>query len=256
VVVSRLDPQLANEDIWSFETASGRARRLTFDRGSDAEPVWSPDGTRILFASNRRGSFDLYQMTVGAMGQQEELLLSAPGSLSPRDWAIDGQIAYETYQRRLFLLSPGGGAKPRTLFTTGFAVDHVRVSPDRRWIAYSSNESGIDEVYVRPFLSAAPSVWQVSARGGTAPQWRSDEQELFYLGSNQTVMAVAVKSGSRFEAATPHPLFRVRGTQTMGRPLDSFAVTRDGRRFLINQPASGVSPPITVVVNWQSALKH
>jgi len=135
-------------------------------------------------------------------------------------------------------------------------VSHARISPDRRWIAYASLESGVDEVYVRPLSPTAQGKWQISVRGGIAPAWRMDGTELFYLGSDQTIMAVSVNAGTGFEASPPKALFRMQPTGVPGRPLDGFAVSRNGLRFLVNQPTSDIATPITVVVNWTKALRH
>jgi Tol biopolymer transport system component len=249
---------VGTEDIWTIETATGRARRLTFDDASDTEPVWSPDGARVLFASNRRGKFDLFWTLSDGSGK-DELLQALPGALQlyPRDWTVDGQLAYEASTPSLVFFPMSGlqSAGARSSLIVG-AVPHAKISPDRRWIAYASHESGVDEVYVRAFPLTAQGKWQISVRGGIAPAWRMDGTELFYLGSDQTIMAVSVNAGRSFEASRPKALFRIQPTGVPGRPLDGFAVSRNGLRFLVNQPTSDIATPITVVVNWTKSLRH
>jgi len=254
VALSRQDPRTGTDDIWTIETTTGQMRRLTFHDGWDTQPVWSPDGGRILFQSDRGGSFRMYQMRADGSGQGE--LVQNSEGLQPRDWAGDEQFAYEPSARRLVVLRTSNRPAADKSGLIDGAVDQVKASPGGRWIAYTLSQAGVDEVYVGPYHSPARGSWLVSTHGGIAPRWRADGQELFYLGADQTLMAMAVKSGRRFERSAPRPLFRIRPTDARGRPIDGFAVTRDGLRFLVNQPSSDTSTPITVVLNWASVLRH
>ena len=123
-------------------------------------------------------------------------------------------------------------------------------------MAYTSDESNVDEVYVRPYEAAPHGALPISVRGGSAPRWRGDGKELFYLAADQTIMAVSVSAGRGFERSSPRPLFRIRSTDARGRPIDGFDVSRDGLRFLVNQPSSDITKSITVVLNWPNLLRH
>jgi hypothetical protein len=150
-----------------------------------------------------------------------------------------------------------GDRKPVPVVHGPFSEDQAQISPNGRWIAYRSNESGKDEVYVRPFSpgsAAAGGKWQISEGGGWEPRWRRDSKELFYL-TDTKLMAVDVRSdGATFEAGVPKPLFEVRlGTTTL---RNRYVVSRDGRRFLMNLLAEETTtPPYTVVLNWAAGLK-
>ena len=165
-------------------------------------PVWSPDGARIVFASARGTPPNLYQKaSIGGGG--DELLLKSTSNNQPTDWSSDGQfIVYArmdpTTQWDLWLLPMSGGQdrKPVPLLQTEFNEHLGRVSPDGRWIAYVSDESGSNEVYVRPFRGPGPKR-RISANGGSEPKWRGDGKELFYLAADGSVIAVGVRAGPR-----------------------------------------------------------
>jgi len=254
VALSRQDSKAGTDDIWTIEVANGRMRRLTFDAAWDTQPVWSPDGNRILFQSDRLGSFSLFETMADGSGQNE--LVRNSSGLQPRDWTGDGPIAYESTARRLVLVGIDGPSTAGTRSAFDFGAQDLKVSPDRRWMAYTSDESNVDEVYVRPYEAAPHGALPISVRGGSAPRWRGDGKELFYLAADQTIMAVSVSAGRGFERSSPRPLFRIRSTDARGRPIDGFDVSRDGLRFLVNQPSSDITKSITVVLNWPNLLRH
>jgi Tol biopolymer transport system component len=263
LAVERVDPQTATPDLWLFDLVRTSSSRFTFDRESEAFPVWSPDGTRVAFASSREGPLNIYQKSSG--GGAEEPLLKAGENNYPTDWSPDGRfLLYATMKGDLWVLPLFGDRKPFPFSQTPFSKNWARFSPDGRWVAYQSNASGQNEVYVQPFRegtgAGSAATFQVSTNGGTDPQWRRDGKELFYMAPDRTLMAVDVKLGSTFEAGSPKPLFQ---TQAVVTPLvftvstpSSYTVSADGRRFLVNTLAEETAPtPIRVVLNWPAALR-
>ncbi|MBI4460255.1 MAG: PD40 domain-containing protein, partial [Acidobacteria bacterium] len=203
-----------NRDIWLLEAGRGVATRFTFHPGPDIEPLWSPDGSRVAIASNRDGQFELYQkLTAGS--SEEELLYRSTQPIAPFDWSSDGR--YLVYNvpvtpAQLWVLplagdpstGTGQGRKPFLFEKTDFVNTQAQISPDGRWIAYLSNESGRDEVYIQSFPKAGTKR-QVTANGGVQPRWRRDGKELFYIGMDQMLMAVAVKGEASLEIGGPTP---------------------------------------------------
>ena len=247
-----------NTDIWLLDLVRGGMTRLSFDTALDADPVWSPDGMRIAFSSNRTGTFDLYVKASNGSGA-EERLVNSPNLKQPQHWSSDGRwlVYYEVHPttgRDLWaadLTSPVHAS--RVIANTPAEEVLAQLSPDGRWVAYQTNESGRFEVVVQPFPDAGGK-WQVSTAGGVAPRWRADGKELYFLAPDATMMAVPVTAaGTSFAAGTPTALFRARvvdgGSIAANRP--QYAVARDGR-FLINQPVGeATAVPITLILNWQ-----
>jgi len=258
VAISRTDPNLTGSDIWILDTSS-RSSRLTFDPAVDTNPIWSPDGTQIVFSSNRLGTFDLYWKFASGAGN-DELLLKSDDTKFALDWSADGQfVLYQdigrTTQRDLWALPLFGDKKPVVVVQTNFNEVQGKFSPDGHWIAYVSDESGTLQVYVQNFPPAGGK-WMVSVNGGSMPRWRNDGKELFYLAPNNKLMAVSVKTnGDNFEAGNPQPLFDVRITLPV-TGATGYAVTRDGQRFLVNvQAQESSASPAVVVQNWPTLLK-
>jgi eukaryotic-like serine/threonine-protein kinase len=255
----RFDPYSGAGDIWLLEP-HGITSRFTFDPGYEWLPVWSPDGSRIVFSSNRNGPMDLYLRELSSSAP-ERLLLESRTQKLPTDWSRDGRfILYEDFQPNtnkpdLWVLPMSGDRHPMPFLQTPFEERQGQFSPDGRWIAYVSDESGRYEVYVQSF-PAAGAKRQISATGGTEPRWRRDGKELFYLGANGKLMAVQVKGDSGFEASVPKALFATPPLEPGGRLLSNYSVTADGERFLINSfPEQVMSTPITVVINWTAELR-
>jgi Tol biopolymer transport system component len=268
IAFERADPQnFSNRNIWIYDLARGVSTRFTFGTGWDANPVWSPDGSRIAFGGLRTGKFDIYQKASNLAGEDEVVFTSAAQKL-PSSWSPDGRFLLyyspvgATHVWVLPLDGTAANLKPFTFEQSEYFQAVGRFSPDGHWIAYQSNESGKDEIYVRPFGAASASgspspagtsiagKWMVSKDGGEVPLWRRDGKELFYLSPNGMAMAVDVNTTGVFQAGIPKPLFKV----TPG--LLYWDVTSDGKRFLMPAPlASNTSAPFTVVLNWQAALK-
>jgi len=237
-------------DVWIVDVARGTSRRLTFDAADDCNPAWSPDGRRIAFFSNRRGVREIYEKPANGSGDDELVLASEGEPLNLEDWSMDGRfLVYNSPVRGgnkndLFLLplSPAGERRPIPFLGTE-ALEHMgSFSPNGRWLAYRSAEAGQAEIYVRditPRGERGPGKWQISTGGGWAPRWRRDGRELFYT-SGSTIMAVAVvPDAPSFEAGAPQALFDVRMPE---QPSHRFDVTRDGRRFLVDEQLKPTEP--------------
>jgi dipeptidyl aminopeptidase/acylaminoacyl peptidase len=239
--------------------------RFTFDAASDVCPVWSADGSRIFFSSNRKdGKFDLYQKISTGAGN-DELLLDVEDNVFPDDW-ISGKsgefLLFEsdtlkTKYDLLVLPLTGENRKPYPFLQTEFNETHSQFSPDGRFVAYASDESGRAEVYVQTF-PASGGKWQISTGGGDAPQWRRDGRELFYLAPDKTLMAVPIAAGGSFEPGTPVALFATRiPTGSLTSDRNHLVVAADGQRFLVNNLVDeGNTSPITFVLNWAANLKR
>src|SRR5688572_11768275 len=200
----------------------------------------------------------LYQRAASGAGQDEALLKSDDSKL-PNDWSADGRfILYQTRTPTdLWVLPLSGEQKPFPFLQAEFSEGWGRFSPDGRWVAYTSNESGTWQVYVQSF-PASGGKWQVSTNGGTHPQWRRDGKELFYISADRKLMAVDVKGeGPTFDAGVPKALFELR-LQTLGlpRPGEVYVTAADGQRFLVTSaPEERITTPTTVVMNWTADLK-
>ncbi len=270
IAFERADPQnFVHHDIWLYDSVRGVTTRFTFDSGWDGNPVWSPDGSHIAFGGEKpdTGIFNLYQKTSDLAGE-EELLFKSEVHKIPSSWSADGRFLLffnPTGATHVWVLPLDGTAatrKPFQLEQSDFFQAVGRFSPDGHWIAYDSNESGKDEIYVRPFnaSSAAGSSptadtgvtgkWMVSKEGGSVPLWRHDGKELFYLSPNGMAMAVDVNTTGIFQAGIPKPLFKIPSGVVY------WDATSDGKQFLMPMPAAAnASSPLTVVLNWQAALK-
>src|SRR5215813_1080345 len=251
VVVARMDAKTRRQDIYVIDLTRGTESRLTFDPADDTLPIWSHDGNRIVWASNRTGTHQLYQKLASGVGQDEPLVQSdAP--LFPGSWSADGRfLLYGRTDPKsgddLWVLPLEGDRKPFPFLQTPFWETDAQFSPDGRWIAYRTNESGRSEVYVQTF-PVSGSRWQVSTNGGHHPQWRSDGKELFYCSTDGKLMAVDVKRGGAFEAGLPKTLFNLADAKVY---YPDYAATADGQRFLFVRKLQEGSPaPFSVVVNW------
>ena len=229
--------------------------RFTFDPADEFPLIWSPDGSRVVFNSRRKGQMDLYQKAADGSGT-EEVLLEDNRQKYPVSWSADGRfILYVSAGgptgNDLFVLPLSGDRKPIPFVNTQFNEAQGAFSPDGRWVAYVSNESGRNEVYVAPFPRPGGKR-QVSTAGGINARWRRDGTEIFYFAPDNKLMAAAVNGrGASFEVGVVKPLFQTSRTV----PRFQYAVTADGQRFLINTaPEQAASAPITVVVNWTAGV--
>jgi eukaryotic-like serine/threonine-protein kinase len=254
-----------NRDVWMIDMARGVPSRLTFDPGPDWTPVWSPDGSRIAFASGRNGTH-IYEKASSGVGS-DTLMFKSAGTEIPVSWSHDGRYIVFSRQKAAgatgvdtWLLTLTGEPKASPFIDSPFDKAQARISPDGRWIAYTTNDSGVYQIVVQSFPDPNLGRWQITAQGGIEPKWRRDGGELYYLAFDGNLMSVPVKeagAGRTFEAGTPTVLFQtplpVSRTQA---PRDRrYDVAPDGR-FLVSVPAaSSASAPVTVVVNWASSLE-
>ena len=224
--------------IWLIETGSGAATRLTFNGWNDLFPVWSPDGRRIAFASDRDGPYNLFVKPADGSGAESPLLRSALWDF-PADWSADGRLLLFTRRdprtkSDVWVLELGGTGAPRQLLGTRADELQPAFSPDARHLAYVSDASGRNEVYVQA-MPPTSAKWQVSVAGGFQPQWRSDGRELYYLAPDLRLIAVEVNpTAPVFAAGTPRPLFPTRSRRSNLKGEASYLVARDGSRFLVD----------------------
>jgi eukaryotic-like serine/threonine-protein kinase len=264
-----------NLDIWTIDLARGLRSRVTTDPQPQGFPVWSPDGTRIVFGNGSRGlegqqqKAALVQILVNGTSANETLIEAAaspsrpcgPGQciLIPTDWSRNGRFVLYTFSGTfpltsdIWALPMFGERKPVPVTQTEFRESLGTFSPDSQWIAYMSDETGELNVYVQPFLRAGRKE-RISPNGGRNPHWRADGKELFYLDASGAMTAVPIDTAEKLVAGLPKTLFPT-GVISMNQ---MYAVTRDGQRFLINtRPPNAAAPatPLNVVVNWTSTLK-
>jgi serine/threonine protein kinase len=254
-------------DIWVLDSVRGVNTRLTFDPGIDDPAIWSPDGRSIAWASNRSGAFDLYIKSASGVGADRLLTRMGTATGWPEDWSLDGRFllyqipGLKTGQDLWIAPQPAGAATDQTPFPylqSEFDEQHGRFSPDGHWVAYMSNESGINEIYVQSF-PASGTKFQISTGGGREPQWRKDGSEIFYIAADRMLMAVPVKLGrpvsESLQVGQAKPLFplSIVSSFIVSR---SYAPSNDGQRFLTPALPGGASaPPLTVILNWQAGLK-
>ncbi len=253
VVFDRPDRQTSAIDLWMFDLGRGIASRATSAPSNDYSPVWSPDGSRVVFSSDRgpAGYYDLFEKP--AAGGEERELLKSDADKQATDWSRDGRfIVFNEFSKStrgdIWVLPIAGDRKPAPFLRTSAQELGGRFSPDGRWIAYETLESGDLEVIVQPF-PATGAKFQASVGGGSSPRWGRDGQTLFYLTRERKLMAVAIRYQPGFEAAAPSAVFTIpKGTD--------YAVARDGR-VLVNQITGDPGAvPLTVVFDWSAGLKR
>jgi serine/threonine protein kinase len=263
VANARTDALAGRGDIWIFDVARGLKTRFTFDPADERLAVWSPDGQRVVFNSNRNGHYDLFQKQANGAGS-EELQLADKLDKNPSSWSADGKFLLydargdpktkaDVWVLPMTAEQSGGPAKSFPFAQTSFNEVNAQFSPDGQWIAYQSDESERFEIYVAPFPGAGGKR-QISTAGGAQPRWRKDGKEIYYLapGGQLTAAAVSVR-GHVFDVGAASPLFSL-GVTGGGYLYD---VSADGQHFLARtEPAATSMQPLTMVQNWTAALKN
>jgi Tol biopolymer transport system component len=261
LAIEKTDPATKRHTVWLLDLARGLTSRLVSDPRGAHNPVWSTDARQISFSSNRFGGLDVFRIPADGSGEDSLLLnMHETWAVVVTDWSRDGRLLlcerHRGGQSDVWTLpvdAPGQGVP---LLTTSADERQAKLSPDMRWMAYSSNETGRHEVYVRRF-PGGESKWLVSTGGGVQPEWRHDRRELFYLALDGTLMAAAIKPDDPFATDPPHALFDTGIRASFVNRRNQYVVTRDGQRFLVNVSAEDEkSAPITIVLNWQSRLSR
>jgi Tol biopolymer transport system component len=248
-----------NVDVWLLELGRNVVSRFTSDAADDIVPIWSPDGTRIVFSSNRKGVMDLYQKPTTGAGRDELLLATAQRKVAT-SWSPDQRfLLYEsgdeksiTTNNDIWALPMEGARKPVPVVQTNFDERDGQFSPDGKWIAYQSNESGRPDIHVQPFPGPGGKL-VISTAGGYQPRWRRDGKELYYIAPDNRLVAVSIQlasNGQALEASAPVPLF---GMRIVG-PVDGdiwYMIPSSGQRFLVTTIREEAPVPITVILNWK-----
>ena len=247
-------------NIWIYDLKRGTASRLTSNPADDTVPVWSADGSRILFSSNRAGGYDIYQKAADGLGNEQPVFQAKGQNKYIDDLSSDGRYAiYDTGSgpntTQLWGLPLFGDRNPFAFVQGTFGAHAARFSPNGQYVAYSSNETGRAEIYVQTFPQQTGK-WQISSSGGEQPMWRRDGKELFYIAPDDKLMSVPVNTSASFQLGVATPLFQ---SQLAPIPFwrNNYFPFPDGHRFLMLTPASEAkAPPITVVVNWPALVQR
>jgi Tol biopolymer transport system component len=258
VAVDITDPKANNVDIWIESTTGGGNSRFTFDPSEEVVGVWSRDGSMLAYRIAAADGTALYLKSTTGLEREKKRFTtpkSAMDDFIANSWSLDDRQILCTRQGatgdHLELLPVAGGEPTRFLSSRGNA-NNGQISPDGKWVAYASDESGNWEIYVTSFPEGAGK-WQVSRGGGTEPRWRGDGKEIFYISPSGTLMAVSVNGETTFATGTPVSLFQVHGRAPISSTdVFTYDVTKDGKRFLVNRYVKPEHvPPLTILLNNQ-----
>jgi Tol biopolymer transport system component len=255
VATDRTDETNQNTDVWVYNLQGDGMKRMTFDPAIDATPVWSPDGKQLVFASGRNQAFDLYLRNADGTQEEKPIEQEAERDKYPTAWSPDGKHILYQHAAEVWSLS-FPELKHQLYLKSSASVKNAQFSPDGKWVAYNSNESGRWEVFVTSFPDAKGK-WQISTGGGRQPRWRGDGKELFYLTPDAKMMAAPVTSGANFEAGAPVTLFQANPRELVATSeIAVYDVSKDGQRFLINtQVNTDAARPMSVILNWNTGMK-
>ncbi|HEX7877974.1 MAG TPA: hypothetical protein VF720_01115, partial [Candidatus Eisenbacteria bacterium] len=261
LVFRAMDEVSRSRDLWLCDVTRDVSTRFSYEPANENYPVWAPDGRAVFYYSDAAGGVGIYRKEVTGAGLSTQVAASPSGECTISGVSSDGRhllfdaVGSEGRQDIYVLdlsVSPG---KPAVFLNGPFDEWHGTFSPDGRYMAYTSLESGRNEVYVQSYPDRADK-WQVSIRGGNEPQWSADGRQLYYLSSEQVIMSVPAGVAGHFEPGTPERLFATAVLQPDG-PRPHYAVAPDGETFYVMAPASTQSLPSTyVVINWQQAFRN
>jgi Tol biopolymer transport system component len=256
VAVDISDEKANNVDIWIESTTGAGNSRFTFDPSEEVAGVWSRDGKIVAYRMADADGASLYLKPATGLERERKrytIPTSSMDDIIPNSWPLDDQQILCTRQAssgEYLILLPVAGGEPTRFLTSQGSETNGQISPDGKWVAYASDESGNWEIYVTSFPGAAGK-WQVSRGGGSEPRWRGDGKEIFYIAPNGMLMAVAVNGESIFATGTPALLFQIRGRAPISSTdVFTYDVAKDGERFLVNRY---VKPehvaPLTILLN-------
>ena len=244
-------------DLFMLDLLRGTFTRFTFEPEAEGLSIWSPDGKYIAYSAFPKGG--LYRKLSNGTGKAEMLIKLTTFGVT-EDWSLDGRyitystIDFKTSNIDIWVLPMKGDRRPFPYLQTKFNESDSQISPDGKWLAYTSDESGRPEIYVQSFPSPGNKL-QISTAGGVTPAWRKDGKELFYVSPDKKIMLVTINADSTFEPSIPKVLFQTQITANI-ESRNHYVVTADGQRFLVNTPLKEIATaPINVVVNWTASLK-
>jgi Tol biopolymer transport system component len=251
LVASRVQPG-GKQNLWIVGLLRGSTTRLTLEEANHTDPRWSPDGRQVIFTSTRDPSRSPFRVSLSSP-DPERVFKFEGRQFGLDDWSPDGRylLYHDSDRNQMWALPLEGDQKPvLAVRSLSGVIDQGQFSPDSRWIAYHTNESGRYEVKVVPFPPTGDK-WQVSTAGGVQPTWRGDGGELYFLAADTTLTAIDIRLGAKFELGMPRPLFKI--PHALNVSVEQYAPAPDGNRFLLMMESS---PPFTVVLNWTALLKN
>jgi Tol biopolymer transport system component len=254
------DPLFGNDDVWVRDFDRGVSTRLTFSPAQETGPVWSADGTRIFYGTDRQGgNYMIYSLSVTSPGPEDTLKIGNSGNEGPQGVSADGKwlasissVGPSMDDWNILIRDTGGKEPPRPFCTSPAIESGADFSADGRWLAYCSQETGQSEIYVRSFPDGIRK-WRVSSAGGFAPHWARGGRELLYQSPNSDLLAVPVTPGPEFQPGKAVTLFHADLT-SYGWAVHRWAVTADGQRFLLNLSIKTPGSGFTVTRNWEAAV--
>jgi serine/threonine protein kinase len=254
LAVEKAEPDVPNPDIWIFDVVRRSSRRFTSSDAPDTHPVWSPDGSRVIFSSKRGSYYDVYQKLING-SEEESTFFVSPHDKLVEDWSRDGRWIVATVPRNgLWLFDVAASTYSQIRASTALNGMQAAFAPDSKYVAYTAEDTGSPEVYVEP-LPATGARWQVSPAGGAEPHWRADGRELMYVSADGWLMSVPVHAQRAFSADAPRRMFRVAIPDLVGG--EDVTISPDGERVAVNSLVTDATvPPIHVVINWPALLKR